>query len=352
VSLKVIHSVASLDRRHGGPSRTVPALVKAMADAGVESSLAVWESDTRLDRAALLRADLVHDHGMWRRSNHLAATECRRETTPLVTSPRGMLSPAAFAHHKRRKLVAWRLYQSRDLRSASVIHATSEAEARDVRAAVPDRPIVVVPNGVRVPQNGRDEFRGAGRRALFLSRLHPIKGLDVLLAAWRRVAVDGWTLTIAGAGDPGYERNLRDEAANMGLNGRLNFVGEVTDDDKWQLYQSSDLFVLPTQTENFGLVIAEALASGLPVITTTAAPWNALRDERCGWWVEPTEEAFCSALEEAAGLSSDELREMGARGREMVSARFGWGRIAEDMAQVYEWVLGSGPQPRSLWSGS
>jgi glycosyltransferase involved in cell wall biosynthesis len=119
----------------------------------------------------------------------------------------------------------------------------------------------------------------------------------------------------------------------------------VADDDKWALYRESDLFVLPTHSENFGVVVAEALASGVPALTTTGAPWAVLEEEDCGWWVEPEVASLEAALADAVGRPDEERLAMGRRGRALVEARFSWASVATKMKAAYRWVLGDGPRP-------
>jgi glycosyltransferase involved in cell wall biosynthesis len=116
------------------------------------------------------------------------------------------------------------------------------------------------------------------------------------------------------------------------------------------LLQSASLFVLPTFSENFGIAVAEALAAGVPVITTKGAPWKELETHRCGWWVDVGAEPLATAMREAIALSDEQRRAMGKRGRRLVEERYSWPKIAADMKSVYEWVLGSGPKPECVQS--
>jgi glycosyltransferase involved in cell wall biosynthesis len=122
----------------------------------------------------------------------------------------------------------------------------------------------------------------------------------------------------------------------------------VPDDAKWGLYGTADVFVLPTLSENFGMVVAEALGSGVPVITTRAAPWSLLTERGCGWWVDVGVEPLADAIRKAAAIGDEERRAMGARGRRLVEERFGWPAIAGRMASVYRWLAGLSAEPECV----
>ena len=253
-----------------------------------------------------------------------------------------MLEPWARRHRRWKKTLAWAAFQRRDLHAAAALHATAASEASHLRDLGLRQPIAVIPNGVTVPEDTAahdNEERGLPRRALFLSRLHPKKGLPLLLDAWAAVAPSRWELVIAGPDEGGHLADLEGQVERLGLQG-VHFKGPVPDTEKWDLYRSSDLFVLPTYSENFGVVVAEALAAGVPVLTTTGAPWSDLVDRRCGWWVGPALEPLRDALQVATGASDTERCAMGLRGRALVEEHYAWGSIAEHMLEVYEWLLG------------
>ena len=130
----------------------------------------------------------------------------------------------------------------------------------------------------------------------------------------------------------------------LGLENSVKYLGEVEDDEKVKLLETANLFVLPSFSENFGVVVAEAMAYGLPVITTRGTPWEGLLLHKCGWWVEPTVDGITAALREALSMESDSLRSMGDRGRKY-AADFDWANIAQQTAEVYRWILGRGSMP-------
>lgn len=376
--MSVVHTVNSLRADHGGPSRSVTALCSHLARAGTSVELVAYrgregepapvlpgEPNVRVRlaepepawrplltrRSAFARSitdsleplELVHDHGLWLPSNRAAAGTARRLGVPLVVSTRGMLTRWALSQSPLKKRLAWDLYQERALRSAALLHATSEAEVEDIRHAELWQPVAVLPNGVEIPEHTRGPASGSVRRALFLSRIHPGKGLLNLVEAWAQVRPEGWELVLAGPDEGGHRAEV--EAKARALHVDVQWAGAVADADKWDLYRSADLFVLPTFSENFGIVVAEALAAGVPVITTTGAPWGMLNERRCGWWIEVGVEPLVAALREGTALDAEARHAMGGRGRALIEQRFSWTHVAEQMRAAYAWLLGREDRP-------
>jgi glycosyltransferase involved in cell wall biosynthesis len=293
--------------------------------------------------------DLMHAHGLWMYPSWASLRWARRRRGPIVVSPHGMLDPWALRRSAIKKRLVGMLFEWRHLEHAVCLHATSILEAQHFRAAGLRQPIAVIPNGVEVPTLAeRQSARPAGarRRLLFLSRLHPKKGLDLLLHAWSVLAPEhpAWELVVAGPGQGDHRKAVHDLANSLQLE-RFVLENAKYGRQKTELLLSADLFVLPTYSENFGLVIAEALAHAIPVVTTRAAPWQGLVERRCGWWTDPTLPGVLDALCEAMALERSELEAMGARGRDWMCRDFTWRNIALDMSAVYRWCLGGGPPP-------
>lgn len=378
--LSIIHVIDCLHPRSGGPSRTVVQLTDALStnseldvtllsqgltgEPSVPSadrvSRCMNESSSRyalkfglpvlIELKRLTRYQvpaLIHSHGLWAPVNHWASVAARRNKIPLIIHPRGMLEPWALNHKGMKKRFAMALYQRRDLTIANLLVATSNVEFESIRELGLRQPVAIIPNGVVLDVGAEPvQYRPMNRTrvALFLSRVHPVKGLLNLVHAWARVAPVGWRLCIAGPDEAGHLREVLALVRQLGVQDSIEYVGGVDDEVKSDLYNAADVFVLPTFTENFGLVVAEALAHGLPVITTRGAPWADLATNGCGWWVDIGVEPLVDALREAVALSDEERQAMGKRGRDYVR-RFDWADIASQTVDVYKWILGQAPKP-------
>jgi glycosyltransferase involved in cell wall biosynthesis len=126
---------------------------------------------------------------------------------------------------------------------------------------------------------------------------------------------------------------------------RVTFFGPAFGLDKTRQYQQADLFVLPTHSENFGLVVAEALAHGVPAIVTKGAPWSGLETRECGWWIEQGVDALADCLQSALELPPEQLRDKGRRGRLWIEQEFSWDHVGRMMLETYRWFLGGGTPP-------
>src|SRR5208282_218701 len=160
-------------------------------------------------------------------------------------------------------------------------------------------------------------------RLLYLGRLHPIKGIETLLEACGIVGGQSpdWHLYIAGTGSPFYVDFLKSKVQDLGLSKRVEFVGEVFEEQKEALFAQSDVALVPSHIENFGIVVAESLAHAVPVIASKGTPWIGLETNRCGLWVDNDPESLATAIRKICTLP---LQEMGQRGREWMEKDFSW----------------------------
>jgi glycosyltransferase involved in cell wall biosynthesis len=245
-----------------------------------------------------------------------------------------------------KKSLAWSAYQRRDLASATALHATSQEEAAEIRALGLQQPIAVIPNGIQPPEAiTRPESNGHAR-ALFLSRIHPKKGLLNLVRAWKAVQPPSeWELVIAGPDENGHRAEVESLVQRLDLRQQVKLIGEVDDDKKWVLYASADVFVLPSFSENFGTCVVEALSCGVPVITTTGAPWQDLPRLGFGWRSSPTVEGVSESLRQVISMPRAELRARGAGAADWVRRTFSWDGAARQMISFYEWFQNEASRP-------
>ena len=176
---------------------------------------------------------------------------------------------------------------------------------------------------------------------LFLSRIHVKKGINFLIeaVAVMKDELKGYKINIAGEGEEDYIGELRQLASRLGVTDNIRFIGGIYGDKKWELFRNADLFVLPTHSENFGIVVAEALVCGTPVVTTKGTPWHELRTENCGWWTEVGTEPTINALRAFLQLTVNDLGKMGRNGRRLVERKYSSKKVAEDMVALYKKVI-------------
>lgn len=372
--MRTLQVIGTLSRIGGGPSRSVQGLVAGLNAAGVETWLMTlsygdepWvDGVTRFENGGdfeevvqRVEPDIVHLHGIWSMVLHRCAVVCRRLGIKYVIAPRGMLEPWSLQQKWLKKRIARWLYQDKDLKFAAALHATAESEAEQFRNLGFKNLIIVSPNGVNVPKSFEPRnTQNTRKRVLFVSRMHPKKGVLELVEAWAKLSsassvcsvVKDWigelVYTVNGDFEREYEAKVKARIKELGLEDQFIFTGALNDDEKWKAYARADLFVLPTYSENFGIVVAEALWAGVPVITTKGTPWSELEVRKCGKWIDLPEDsnpsdwpALDSALEGVMLMSDDELRKMGERGRRLVEEKYTWDAVVKMMVNGYKMII-------------
>ncbi len=302
---------------------------------------------------------VLHQHGIWQAFSRVALRWRERLRRPTIVAPHGSLGPAGLSYSQWKKALARLAYEGRNLAGASCLHAVSAGELRQLRELGFRNPVAVLSNGV--PEawlssvGDAARFRSAhglpadARVLLYISRIHRKKGLLTLVEAFARSRPprERWVLVVAGPSyDPPYLAAVEALVAEQGLSARVRLGGELRGAARRDAFAAAELMVLPSVDENFGLVVAEALGVGVPVITTRGAvAWEVVETERLGWWVDPDLASLEGALLSAARLSEAELAAMGARGRALVLRDHRWGPIAARTLELYAWLAGGAPRP-------
>jgi len=364
--MRILHVVADHSPRSGGVFRSIEDLGEGMVERGHDVRVVctgeAMVEEGRLRRTAypvgfprglyaspgLLKhleghvdeADVVHVHSQWTVPVWWGSQMAARLGKPLVHSPHGALSPASLAHHAWRKRMV-SVLDRRVLRRADRIVADSGLEADWIRQWCPAdaKRVRIIPPVLKAPveRERAEGVKGGPKRVLFVGRPHPMKGIDLLLEAWRRVRAQSdtkeWELALTAPDSVPWA---------SGDDSSVRWVGELSPEACRRAIGEADVLVLPSRSECFGLAVAEALFQGVPAITTTATPWEGIlkaESGSAGWVVEPLVDSLSEALLEAMSMASEELREMGRRGKQLMRERFSDGETLRAWETLYQDVV-------------
>lgn len=378
--MRVIHTVPAISEEASGPSYSVVRLCESLLKEGHDVTLSVldWTPQAtpcrfvksfplgmgprRLGRspemyrwlaqqATSRSVDIIHNHSLWMMPNVYPGIVAHRHKIPLAISPRGTLSTWARESGSVLKRFFWPLVQKPALLATVCFHATAESEYEDIRRMGFRQPVAIIPNGIDMPEPTPKQDSTL-RTLLFLGRVHPKKGLDMLLPAWKAVQdhFPEWRLVIAGPDNDGYLGRMQNLAARLNLQ-RIEFVGALRGAQKWDAYHQADLFVLPTYSENFALTVAEALSSGIPAIVSKGAPWARLTEKRAGWWIEIGRDPLVNCLIQALARTPAQLSDMGQQGRSWMKEEFSWDCLGSRMGHTYRWIVSGGAKPEWVIDG-
>lgn len=373
----ISHFISSIDKKFGGPSRSVTHILNGLINQNKEFNFNLY---TKISEKPIIKKfsnpqaklfflqnlkfglakglkkeinkkchKLFHFHGVWNTLLIQVYFISKKKKIPLIISPRGMMEPWPLYQKKLKKKILRQLIIDRVFKNSFCIHATSESEAYNLRKLGFTNPIAVIPNGVVIqdfPDYNKKFYQK--KKLLFLSRIHKKKGIENLIDAWRLIDFQikkNWFVEIVGNGRLDYINFLKDKIRLNGLEDSMKILNPVFGKNKIKLYQSADLFVLPSYSENFGNVVAEALASKVPVITTKGTPWTELDNINAGWCIEIGVDPLKQALIKAIQIDQEKLYLMGLNGRKLIEKKYTIEVISIKMTHLYRWVLKGGDKP-------
>lgn len=306
-----------------------------------------WKYSSHLNtwlKSNIMSYDIVHIHAVWSFSTQAAARAAVRHNVPFVLRPAGMLSEFSWRNKGLRKQLYWQLIEKKTVETASAFHATSLQEQYDIQAERTDATVHVIPNSIEdmafeyPPTKPPADFPP---QILFLSRLHPKKGIiDRLLPAVARLNCQ-YVLNIVGDEDThytGHAEEINTAIAALNLEDRVKLTSGVSGNARWKFFDESCVFVLPSHSENFGIVVAEAMARGCPFVITKEVQAAPLFGQSGAGVVVSTTDELAASLQSILASSTDRERQS-ASGRSFAMNHFSGARVADRIVQMYESVL-------------
>ena len=372
--MKILHTIQGLSASSGGPSTCTRDLMEGLWKLGTGTELVTVKSEDNLGtgRPWLIELpndyktplaisqnlkcflnesdyDIYHANALWMYQCHITAKVARQKGRPYIISPHGMLYPTALKIKRRKKWPMLKLWFSKDIHSASCLHATCREEMEHCRTFGYKGPIAVIPNPVVFPKGVEvSKVKPVQKSIGFLGRLHPIKKVENLLRGAALAINKGchpFTIEIMGKGSEEYEQFLWNEVERLSLKEAVHFIGFVNGKEKYDRLGKLHALMVPSEQENFGMIVPEALICGTPVYASLGTPWQELNDEACGWWRDNNPETIAEIITEIVSLSNEEIIQKGNRGRALIERKYEQLRVATMMQQLYEWLLNGGDKP-------
>lgn len=380
--MKILHVITGLRLTAGGPPLSVSLTVLGLKKIGIEADLLAYDVLSAVDQniisgdfVHLLPApkerrfvysphlkdwltqhqhyDLYHAQGVWQYPSFAAARFARKIKKPYIITPRGMLYPQIFNNNPLAKSLLWNLLLKKDVQKAACVHVTCIEEMEHLRNKGITSPMAVIPNPVDVEAlaqtsiSAKDEVFRVG----YLGRIDPRKNIDRLIAAWAELGdeVKRGELLIIGAGDSAHHEFLKAEVKRLGLN-NVRFTGFLSGQEKEDAINSLSYLAVPSDFENFGMIVAEALMHGVPVIASKGTPWEELTSHNCGWWIDNDVQSIRASLLTALSIPEDSRQQMGLNGKALILQHYSKDVIAAKMKRLYDWLLIDGAKPDFVYN--
>lgn len=375
--MKVLQTIASFGSHDGGISTCTYDLLSAMHRIGYSTDLLTLQrADLMGNGEAWMKVlcndaitpygyshnmhrfleqsdyELYHTNGMWLYCNHATCRIAEKKNKPYIITPHGMLYPQALARSAWKKRLMLTIGGvNKDLKLADCIHCTCMEEMKHYRDLGYKNPVAVIPNPVPVP-SFIDELINERKikRIGFLGRLHPRKNVEALLDAWMLlgIKVKDAQLVIMGKGDFAYEKMLKEKVKESGMM-NVEFAGFVNGREKFERLASLTALCVPSDFENFGMIVTEALSVGTPVIASLGTPWQELNTEHCGYWIDADVKTLSETIEQVLSLPENEIRRMGENGKRLVQERYQDAQVAQMIVQLYDWLITGGKKPMFIY---
>ncbi|GHT53478.1 glycosyl transferase family 1 [Bacteroidia bacterium] len=374
--MKILHTTPNLSLSYGGPTQSVFYTVEGLRVQGLDVDILTYQPDIHdrliaddeyiialpLGKSSFVHSsgykhylknhsyDLYHAQGIWQYPTSIAAKIARKQNKPYIITPRGMLYPQALAASKLKKQIFLKLFLLNDLNKAATVQATCEEEMHHLRNVGVKTPIAVIPNPIHVQDRLPYAMRNAQFKLGYLGRVHPRKNIERIIYAWEKSGnkTTNSELVIIGDGDKSYLDFLKAETTRLNLK-NVVFTGFLSGEAKEKMLNALSYLVVPSDFENFGMIIPEALTKGIPVIASKGTPWEELNTHRCGWWVDNDVDTLAATIEQALQLPKTTRIEMGRRGQELVKNNYSVEVVAKKMIRLYEWILSGGQKPEFVY---
>ena len=379
--MRILNVITSTDPAGGGPIENITQMSHYLGDehvfeiATLDAPDAPWLADSPLKIRAFgpaktgyayaprltrwLRAhrrdyDAVLVRGLWQYGGLATWSALRNTSTPYFVYPHGMLDPwfkATYPLKHIKKSLYWPWGEFRVLRDARTVCFTSEEErvlARQSFRLYRARE-TVVNYGTAAPPNDVEAQRAAffaefpqlrnKKLVLFLSRIHVKKGADLLIEAFARIANrdPDLHLVMAGPDQQNLQTELQALAEKLGIGARVTWTGMLKSELKWGAFRAASVFALPSHQENFGIVVAEALACGVPVLISDKVNiWREIAAAKVGWVAPDTLEGTTANLEAWLATPAAEMQRMSENAVRCFDERFEIGGAARSLLAVIE----------------
>lgn len=381
--MSVLHITASMSPKWGGPTKVVADLTEKLAEKGVEITIfspfkrgeesevikpkgvnlrlfrqsfmdKLWTSySSELERAiqkGVNNFDIIHIHEIWHYPQYIAYKAAKKTGKPYIITIHGSLDPWCLNYKSFKKKIYSSLIQKRVLKEASVIHAITNEEVKQIKNFIANNNITMIPNGINqedfINLSSRKELEKLypeliGKKILFfLGRIHPKKGLDLLAKVFGIIARErnDVRLLIAGPGSDGYKDKIVQILKKEGVLNKAIFTGMLKDQNKLVTLGGADIFILPSYSEGFSMAILEAMICKLPVIITPQCNFPEVAEYEAGIVIEPNLKQLTEALNIL--LNNSKLcKKMGENGHKLILKKYTWDKIADQMIKLYEKVL-------------